>query len=332
MTYSLPSLLVLVLVLVLVACCPSARAQGAAIVVEVNGTPITRADLDEALAMDDEWRDILRKGSGLGEAALRRQIEQRVLDQLVDEILLVEAAKAARIALTPEEERDVQRDFEQRVRHDWGSVEALEQMLKAAGLSIERLRARHRNSLLVRKLVQGELVRALPVRPSDIRSYYERNREAYREPGRVEISQILVRRAGRSEEEARALVEAALQAVERGRPFAEVARGYPDSPNHESGGKYSVASLADLAKEIRTAIEGLEEGKASGIIETPRSFCIVRLDRLTPDRFRSFDDVQNEIFDKLERHAREERLEALRLKLRQSAFIKRSRAVERVSN
>jgi parvulin-like peptidyl-prolyl isomerase len=303
-------------------CAQTDPATGAAIVVEVNGYPITRADLDQALAMDDEYLRLQKKGSSAEAVALRKRIEQKVLELLIDEVLLTEAARNAKIALSPDEEREVMRLFEERVKGDWGSVEALEQYLKARGLPIERLKTRHRNGFLVRKLLHEEAGRAAFVRPAEIREYYEAHAESFREQGQVEISQIVVRKGG-TEPDARALIDQAAKALAEGKPFADVAKAYPDGPNYEQGGKLVVQSIGALKKELRETVEKLKEGETSPIIETKDAYMLVRVDRIVADRVRPFEEVQDEIYERLEDQARIERFESLKRRLRDKAFIKR---------
>jgi parvulin-like peptidyl-prolyl isomerase len=306
-----------------------ARAQpgdaGAAIIVEVNGTPITRADLDEALLMDEDFLRLQRLGSAAAAAELRRQAVERVLEGLIDEVLLADAARAARIGLTPEEEREVQRLFAERVKEGWGSVEALEEALKLRGVRIERLKARHRTGFLIRKLAYEEAGRAGFVRPEELRRYYDEHKESWRRAGRVVVSIIRVRKAGRDPEGARTMIEEAAARLEKGESMAAVAKDYPDGPKFDEGATLEMKHLDELRREWREPVKALRTGERSGVIESQDDFVIVRVEERVEESFQSFEEVQDRIYQTLEDEVRRERLEAIRARAREAAFIKRRR-------
>lgn len=331
-TFGLAAGLVLVLVFVLAAprCAaqdgpPPLGAPGAtAIIAEVNGVPITRADLDESLAMDDDYLRYQSMGQGQNVAALKRKAEEVVLNRLIDEILIAEAARQARVALSTEEEREVDRIFEERVKADYGSAENLEEYLKARGLPIDRLRNRHRQGFLLRKLLQEESGRGMFVRPAEIRKHYEEHLESYRLAGRIEISQIVVNKRGRPVEEAKAQIADALEALKKGKPFPEVVKEFPDSPNLDVAGRRTLASTNDLfSKEEKAIAKDLKQGETSGVIDTPKYFTIIRMESNVADSFQPFEEVQDKIYLELENLSRLDRFEQLKKRLREKAYIKR---------
>jgi len=294
---------------------------GAAIIVEVNGVPITGADLDEALLMDDDYLRAKRLGSSAAAAELRRQAEARVLDALVDEILLLGAARAARITLTPEEEKGVATEFDERVKERWGSVEALEEEMKVRRIRIEKLKTRNRNGFIIRKLAYEEMGRGGFVRPEELLRYYEDHKDRWRQDGVAVVSIIRVLKAGRSPEDARAAIDQALAALEKGQSMAEVATGYPDGPKFDEGATIEAKSIQEMRPAWRPALLALKAGERTGVVETKDDFFIAKLERLESDRARAFEEVQDEIYTRLEDEVRRERLDALRERLRKSAFV-----------
>src|SRR5207247_1911514 len=51
------------------------------IIAEVNGQPVTRHDLEEALALDDDWNMFIRSGMKGGETK-KQKIKQACLDRI----------------------------------------------------------------------------------------------------------------------------------------------------------------------------------------------------------------------------------------------------------
>ncbi len=302
------------------------RPEAAAIIAEVNGQPITRHDLEEALALDEDWLRLERQGRAGGGASLdvlRQRVRDRVLDRLIEDALLVQAARERGIELTPEDEKDIERDFVERARARWGSVEALEEALKERGVSIQRLRRDQRNAAIIRKLLQVEAQKVdLFVRPQEIREYYETHREEYREPGQVVFGHIDVKTAKRSREEARKIAEEILAEIRAGKDFADVARARSEGVHAEQGGEWKAESLRSLRKDIADALGRLAPGEVSEPVEVRDGYMILKLYRLEPESFKPFEAVQEEIAARLQRAKIDERIEELKSRLRAQASIR----------
>jgi parvulin-like peptidyl-prolyl isomerase len=295
-----------------------------AIAAEVNGEPITRRDLDEELTLDHDWVQMQRGGAGKGGEALRRKIKERALDALIDDILITQAAKKKKVTLSPEEEKEFERRFEERIKEDWGSVEAFDEYLKDRGVPLARQKAQVRNHFIMQKLVDQETLRADGfVRPADIRAYYEAHREEYREPGQVVFAEIDFKLATHSPEEARASADEALRAIQAGSDFAEVARARSEGAHKESGGEFKVESVDALRdKEVADALKKLKPGEVSGALATARAITIVKLIAVREESYRRFEDVEEEIDRKLDDLKRTERHRELLQRLRAEATIK----------
>jgi parvulin-like peptidyl-prolyl isomerase len=297
-------------------------ANAAAIVAEVNGQPITRRDLEEELALDGEWLRLQRTGAKGGEA-LKKKLRERDLDLLIDDMLISQSAKKKKIVLTPEEEKEIDRRFEDRVKEDFGSMEAFAEYLQERGVSLDRQKSRFKNHFYLIKLMEADAFKTDTfVRPADIRDYYTAHREEYREPGQVVFAHIDFMRAGHSADEVRTTAEQALADLKAGKPFEELARERSEGPHREEGGVMKVDGLGSLQKELAEALRRLQPGEVSGVIETPRYLSIVRLDSAKQESYKAFEDVEPEIEQKLDEQRRMDRLSDLKTRLRQEATIK----------
>jgi len=98
---------------------------------------------------------------------------------------------------------------------------------------------------------------------------------------------------------ARAKAEAALAALARGEPFAEVAAEY--SENEETaarGGLVGEVDIGELEAEmpgVARAIEGLSPGEVTPVVERPEGFFIVKLDERREGREVSYEDARDRI-------------------------------------
>lgn len=296
-----------------------------AIVAEVNGEPITHRDLEEELSLDREWMQVQRGGSaGKGSEAVRKRIKERALEMLIDDILVRQAAKRKKIALSPEEEREFERRFTERIKEDWGNFEAFEEYLRDRGVPLERQKSQVRNHFIMQKLLDMQaLSHDSFVRPADIRAYYAAHREEYRDPGQVVFSHIDIPFPRHPKEEARRTAEEVLKEIQAGKDFAEVARARSEGVHAETGGEWKVESFESLTKELAQALRPMKPGEVSGVLELSRSFTILKLQSVQEETFKSFEAVEEEIERKLEEQKRAERHQELLTRLRADATIKR---------
>lgn len=317
---------------------PLARADDPAvrIVAEVNGAPITQRELDQNLAIDEEWWRLVKNPRATISAADRRKHERRVLDKIIDELVLVQEAQNRGLALSPEEEREVVKRFDsQIVRTYWGSKEELEQYLTERGIPATLPIRRFRNSFLVRKVVQLELQRVDSfVAPQRITQYYERNLERYRTKSRVVFRHIRIRRLPGQEDKAKAKLDALLAelAPDAGNWNACCAK-FSDGAKRKKGGRLEWASLRGGQREIREAIPELTIGEprvievspkpaAYGRPPRPGAYLVLMLEVYDEAGVKPIEDVEADVRKQLRDLRYQEVLEQLRARLRSRATVK----------
>src|ERR1017187_524925 len=102
---------------------------------------------------------------------------------------------------------------------------------------------------------------APPAEAHKVEAFYQANRENFRNPGLFRAAHI-VRHVGRgrSAEEARVVIEAALAELERGLPFAEVAERYSDCKGN--GGEFGQIRPRPNGPAVRGRHPGARTGPA----------------------------------------------------------------------
>jgi peptidyl-prolyl cis-trans isomerase C len=96
-----------------------------------------------------------------------------------------------------------------------------------------------------------------------------------------------------SEEQARAVIEAALAELEAGEPFAAVAERHSDCKGN--GGDLGKFPAGEMVPEFEEAIRALEPGQRTGIFTTPFGLHIAELRAKTGVGPASFEDVHEDI-------------------------------------
>lgn len=126
---------------------------------------------------------------------------------------------------------------------------------------------------------------------------YEIDREKYRVPEEVRLSDIAVAIKDRGDDSALARAREARQRVVSGADFATVAREYSDDPTtKDNGGALPFVSAKSLAPAYAKAAFALSKiGDVSEPIKAPAAYHVVRLEGRHPTRLRTFDEVRDSI-------------------------------------
>ncbi|RME49710.1 MAG: hypothetical protein D6791_00075 [Chloroflexi bacterium] len=220
------------------------------VVAEVNGIAIPMADFQRQLA--DARAYLLSEGlvdpdTEEGQAALRA-LRDQVLDQLIDQAIITQAAQEMGLTVTDEElEMSIQQ-----IKDDLGSEEAYAQSLAANNLTEEEFRRLQRQQLLSRK-VMDKITAEIPD-----------------EAEQVHARHILVE----TQEEA----ESILKQLEDGADFAELAKQFSiDETTRDNGGDLGFFPRGVVLPEFEEVAFSLEPGERSGIVQTPFGFHIIEV-------------------------------------------------------
>ncbi|MCA9752559.1 MAG: peptidylprolyl isomerase [Gemmatimonadetes bacterium] len=141
--------------------------------------------------------------------------------------------------------------------------------------------------------------------------------------GTMQLRQIVFLRdqdAARNQAKARA--EAIRQRLLAGEDFAEVARETSDDPTSaEKGGELGTVPAESLEPKLREAIEPLQVGEITEVLEDPRGYSIFRLDGREGERDATFDDVHDRLVTLLEQQKSQEFYRQLVDEAREKTYV-----------
>ena len=287
----------------------------------VNEGIITIGEVREAMAFEVE--QLLRTHRG---EALRERISdayRQNLQNLTD--IQLQLARARQLQMTVGD-GEIDRQIDALKEHNQISDEQLEQLLKSRGMTLDTYRQQIREGLLVTKVVNAEVRSRLIILDSDLQEVYQARRESYRIPGSQTVSHILFLLPERSSDDdvARRQVEAegVLEAIRGGGDFAALARRHSEGPSAERGGLLGTFKADELLPGFDEATADLQPGEVSDVVRTRVGLHLIRLEDRQADRYRSLEEVRDELQNELLRDRTEakyqEWLEALRLQ----AYVK----------
>lgn len=264
----------------------------------VNGEPVP------ADALVRELREA-RAGEGQGTDVLRR----RVLDTLVDRLLLLQEARARSIVVGQDK---VERSF-LRIRAEYPGSH-FDDLLAQERLSGTELKARLKEQLTIERLFEQEVFPRVQVADAEIDRHYAEHAAEFQEPEKVRVLQIVVA----TKDEAQAIRE---KLRKNPQTFAEVARTSSIAPEGKLGGDLGYIGRGAGFPEVFDVTFTLPLNQVSDVTPSPYGFHLFKVvDRKAAER-RSLDAVRGEIAEKLAREKRARAQEDYVKTLRERAHI-----------
>ncbi len=201
----------------------------------------------------------------------------RLFDRFVDEMLLLEAARARGIVLSEDEKKEYLARL---------AVDPVDAAGPGRADPVPPEGAFDR--LLVEKYI-FLVVRDARVDAAEVHDYYEGHKKDFLRQGRIQVSQILVD----TEEKAVSVLRRLERTGER--EFRRIAVEESIGPEAPKGGLMGVFQQGDLPADMEKVVFSLDEGRTSQVVESAYGFHIFRLDRKHPPALQDETEAAAEI-------------------------------------
>ena len=287
------------------------------VVAVVNQEAITLSELLDGLAyhLYESGQQVAPEGE--------RALKERVLGRLVDQRLQLQEAERERVTVDdPEVDEQM---TEMMKRSGVSNREELERAIKAQGLTMDSVRKRVRDQVMIQKVVRRKVSFRISVTEDEIERYYFENRAKLETGLSFHARHILVAVAAQAPEAeweaARRKAEEIWSLVRAGRDFPELARKHSDDSSATEGGDLGVMKQGELAAEIEAEILRIRPGEAAGPFKSQLGYHIFKLewkDTLTGE---ALAQTKQQIRDILFREKYQARLEAWLEELKRRALI-----------
>jgi peptidyl-prolyl cis-trans isomerase SurA len=226
------------------------------------------------------------------------ELRERILQQLVDNKLILAAAKQEGIEITNEQIASrVQEEVDTAVRR-YGSVNRLESELRRNGMSLDdyrktlssQLRDRHYIQTIVSSFIRPRI----EIRDDEVVTYYNDHiDEVPAIPDSLFLADILIEISSSEDQlqAVRAQLGEVLSRLGQGQSFAQVAGELSKGPSATRGGQVGSITRGDLfSKQLEDVIFSLSEGDISQAVVTERGVHVVKLDKIDGES-RTFSQV-----------------------------------------
>lgn len=245
------------------------------VVVTVEGTDITQGEIMQAVQMT--MMQLSRQVPPQQLSQMYGQIYQNMIDTLVANVLLEEAAKNSSLAVSDEElaeEIDT-------IKANAPEGSSLEETLAENDIDLNEWKEDLRAQLLTAKLVEEKTANVAEPTLTEIKSFYEENIDSFRVPENVTASHILIAFDENETDETKATKKADIEAIRQqllsGVPFEDLASERSDCPSSARGGNLGTFGRGQMVPEFEEAAFNMDVGSISDVVETQFGYHIIKL-------------------------------------------------------
>lgn len=230
------------------------------------------------------------------------------LDEIVDRILLSQAAREAKIVVPADR---VESEL-LKVRADYPGS-AFDEMLAQGEISTAVLKARVHQRMTIEKLIADTVYARVGITDPELEAYYQAHADEFSTPEQVRCQHIVVH----SIDEARR-VQAELR---KGMRFEEAARRFGLGPEAKVGGELGFFARGVLPPVFDQACFGRERGMLTDVVTSEYGFHLFRIVDHRPATRRGFPEVRAQVEAKLRREKEEAAQKGFLAQLRAKAEI-----------
>lgn len=250
------------------------------IVAKVDNMVILQSEIDEELQLF-----LIQSGAKqLPDEKKIAELRNEILKQLIENKVLLIQAKKDSIEVEKKEIDDELDNSIKALQARFPSLEAFQKELEREKTTIEELKAKYRedirDKLLVQKLLDRNIRPKVSITTKDVEEFYKNYKDSLpSEPEKVRLSHILITVKPSHENIARQarLVSSILKKLKSGQKFETLAQKYSDdTESAKSGGDLGFIKRGQTVPQFEEIAFALKSGETSSIVESPYGFHIIR--------------------------------------------------------
>ena len=290
------------------------------------------AVINDAIILNSELE--ARRTPVLGEAAQitdpkereRRiaKLTSQVLDEMVNEELIVQAAEAAKIEIEASEVQAAIDEIRQQNNLDEAGLSAA---LAAQGYTLNNYKHELRRQLLRIRAVNQLVAPKVSVTDEDVRARYDQMARRTEQVQAVKLSHMLFKLPEHATEqqfaEAKDKASKALARVKAGEEFAKVAATESeDDTTKATGGELGWFQRGSMANpEWEPIVFAMEKGDVRGPVTGPQGFHVFMVTEVKRSDLKAFNDMKEQLQRELRRREMDKQTATWVEELRKKAYI-----------
>lgn len=234
-------------------------------------------------------------------AAVREKILRQALDTLIGEKLMEQQLRDKNMDVT-EQEIDQTIDAVRQEQHL--DAMQLEQALHEQGFTMQSYRDMLKKTLARRKLVAQQVRPKVKISDEDVKAEYARWAKSESTDPEVHARHILVQVAPNAspadvEKAHQKAIELAAEARKPGVDFAELAKKKSEGPSASDGGDLGFFRRGVMVPEFDKVAFHLKEGEVGDPIRTKFGWHVIKVEEKRSVGVKSFDEMKDELRDKM---------------------------------
>lgn len=270
------------------------------VLAEFHSQSISDMDLKRAYRME---RALIEEFAGQRLPFDKEAVKRRILENLIVHRLLLSEARLEGVTI----DAVVLREHLKQLRTGY-SKDSFEEQLSQRGLSLDEWEAVQQEKFLIETWMRREAIESIAISTSELKEYYHKNSKEFIRPEQVRARHIVVSVQSQAEE--------ILARLKEGESFEELARQYSYAPEAKQGGDLGYFSRDDYPPIFTETCFKLKKGKISDIVVSDYGFHIFQVIDRTRKKKRGFQEVINDIQERV-RNAKfqeliEQRIESLK--------------------
>jgi peptidyl-prolyl cis-trans isomerase SurA len=264
----------------------------------VNGEVVTQQELEQRSG--EEWRRANLSPPGPERDRAVALALRRAFDQVVAEKLFHSQAVALQLEVTDEQIAAAIDDIKKRNKAD---DKQLDQMLAEQNLTRAAFREQIRGQLESYNVLSAKVRSKVKLSDDDVKNYYQQHPGEFAGEEELRVRHILVplpENAPAGEvSRAQAQGEKALQRVAGGEPFGEVAKAISKGPGAAEGGDLGWLRRGTMQRSLEEVVFALKDGQVSRLVRAGPGLHLFKVEERRLGGGRGFDQVKEEIRDRL---------------------------------
>jgi foldase protein PrsA len=254
---------------------------GPKVAATVDGQKILASQVDTEIAkMKKDHPQIFEGATG---KKMEAQFRERILDNLVSNLLVSQEAKRQGIAVS---DAEIMAKLGM-MQAQYHSEKQFQDAIAASGSTIDALKERIRLQILTTRMID-KVTQEVTVTVADARDYYRVNKQVFKAAPTVRIRLIKVLDQKKA--------DALAAQLKAGADFAALARANSVDPSKSQGGDLGVKAVSSLPKEVIGSARVAPVGQVVGPIRGKGGVYIISVIKRFGERQQTFEEVKDRIF------------------------------------
>jgi len=291
------------------------------VVAIVNDSIILQSELDARL------QPVMQEAQQIPDENERKRriakLTGQVLDDMVNEELIVQAAEASKIEVDSSEVQAALDEIKQQNNLDDAG---LQQALAQQGYTLQGYKADLRRQLLRLRAVNQLVAPKVQVTDEDVRARYDQMSRRSEAVSAVQLSHILIKLpehpTEQQLEEAKEKAAKAMDRVKAGEAFAAVAKAVSEDPSTSAnGGELGWFQRGSINPDWEQIVFSMNKGDMRGPVTGPQGLHVFYVTDVKQSELKPYDQMKDQLQRELRRRELDKQTQTWTEELRKKAYI-----------